>query len=157
MKNWEPVVLWGLAVLLLVVPPVVRELYPFSLPTMFSSAPRQVAFYIVSDPQGQNIDLERVSLHWPELHDPPVRTLGRHGFGRRDKPTIQVTGQVASVEEVEAAVRAGWAEDPSLPDMLEVRQEVYGKGERGALRMLAAHQWRWSRRETEKGASAAVP
>ena len=134
-----------LVISLLTIPFAVKELYPFSLPTMFSVAPRQLARYTIRDREGREVDSYQVSLYVPEWHDPPVRTLGRQGYGRRMKPSVHVIGDVASAQVIEDAVRHAWSENPDLPDTLVVRQEVFTRGELGSIRQVADNEWTWSR------------
>lgn len=153
MKSWEKPVIYGFGVLMLAVPPVVRELYPFSLPSMFSAAPRQLAQYSVTDAEGRSIDPWRVNLHVQEWHDPPVTALGRHGYGRPVKPSFHFIGDVASADKVAEAVRKGWADDAGLPDTLVVRQQVMARGPDGAVAPVADHTWKLSRSTEEASPS----
>lgn len=105
----------ALVAMLLLVPPIVRELYPLSLPSMFSRAIVRLAVYEARDPRGAPAPLEPLRLHVPEWHDPPVRTLGRDGYGRRKPTSVQVLGEVASAAEVQRVVRWALRHDPSLP------------------------------------------
>lgn len=129
------------AALLLVVPPIVRELYPLSLPSMFSRAIARLAVYEVRDPRGAPVSLEKVHLHVAEWHDPPVRTLGRDGFGRRKPASVHVPVAVASAEEIERAVRWSLRRDGSLPEAVAVRQRVIGRGPEGGLLVLSDARW----------------
>ncbi|PCC71785.1 hypothetical protein SAMN02745121_03137 [Nannocystis exedens] len=139
--RWERWFVLSVAGLLLVVPPIVRELYPFSLPSMFSRAIDRLAVYKARDPRGAPVPLERLRLHVPEWHDPPVRTLGRAGYGRRKPASAHVLGEVASAAEVERAVRWALRRDPSLPPAVTVTQTVLGRGEHGALAVLSRAEW----------------
>lgn len=139
--RWERWFVAGLASLLLVVPPIVRELYPFSLPSMFSRAIDRLAHYEARDPRGAPVSLERLRLHVPEWHDPPVRTLGRDGYGRRRPTSAHVLGEVASAAEVQRAVRWALRHDETLPAAVTVTQTVMGRGEDGALAVLSRAAW----------------
>lgn len=150
MKPWEPAAVFVMELALLVVPLVVKELYPFSLCTMFSVAPRQVARYTITDADGRHIEPERVSLHIISWHDPPVRTLGRsNGYGRLRKASAHIFGEIASAEVVETAVRQAWRTDATLPDPLVVRQEVFAWGTQGTIECIADRSWRWSRQPSD--------
>lgn len=145
--TWERrfVALFVLA--LVVVPPIVRELYPFSLPSMFSRAIVRLARYDATDRDGRPISLERLHLHVPEWHDPPVRTFGRDGYGRRRPPSAHVLGEVASRQEIERAVRWSLRSDRTLPAVVLVRQRVMARGASGALEQRSDHTWRIAREE----------
>lgn len=139
--SWERWFVAGFASLLMVVPPIVRELYPFSLPSMFSRTIDRLAVYEARDPRGAPVSLERLRLHVPEWHDPPVRTLGRDGYGRRRPASAHVLGEVASAAEVQRAVRWALQHDAALPAAVTVRQRVMGRGADGALAELATAEW----------------
>jgi hypothetical protein len=145
--GWERWFVAGLASLLLVVPPIVRELYPFSLPSMFSRAIVRLAHYEARDPRGAPVPLERLRLHVPEWHDPPVQTLGRDGYGRRRPASAHVLGEVASAAEVQRAVRWALRRDPTLPAAVTVTQTVMGRGDDGALTVLSRAEWTIRREE----------
>lgn len=151
-KAWEPRFLWIAIICLTVIPLVVKELYPFSLPTMFSVTPRKLALYNVQDAGGKEIDPSRVYLHVQEWHDPYVRTLGRKGFGRRNGNSIIEIGKIASQEEVENAVRTAWEFDPELPSPLFVVQAVFERGSEGKIICVAEQRWQWSRESITPGA-----
>jgi hypothetical protein len=145
--RWERRFVATFALALVVVPPIVRELYPFSLPSMFSRAIVRLARYDATDLDGNPIALERLHLHVPEWHDPPVRTLGRDGYGRRRPPSAHVLGEVASRQEVERAVRWSLRADPGLPAVVLVRQRVMARGADGALASQSDQTWRIARED----------
>lgn len=152
-RPWERRFVAAFALALIAVPPVVRELYPFSLPSMFSRAIDRLARYDATDARGAPIALERLHLHVPEWHDPPVRSLGRDGYGRRRPPSAHVLGEVASEAEVVRVVRWSQRRDPTLPDVVLVRQRVMVRGADGALELAADRRWRIDR--ADGGAVAA--
>lgn len=127
--------------LLVCVPSTVGELYPFSLPSMFSRAPRVLAKYSVRGPDGASIPLIKVHLHVQEWHDPPARGIGGVGYGRRRPPTAHQLGEVASREEITRAVRWSLAHDPSLPHRVLVRQQVHARGPDGAIITMSDQRW----------------
>lgn len=138
---WERWFLAGFVTLLVAVPLVVRELYPFSLPSMFAYRIERLARYDASDPQGRSIALERLHLHVPEWHDPPVQSLGREGYGRRRPPSAHVLGEVATPAEIERVVRWSLQRDPSLPEAVIVRQRVAARGPGGAVEIVSDRRW----------------
>lgn len=154
-RPWEPLFLAATGFALILVPLSVKELYPFSLPTMFSAAPKQLARYTVSTPEGDRIRLDRVSLHVQEWHDPPVRTWGRKGYGRARAPSVHVLGEVATEAQIEAAIRRAWIADPTLPPRLQVRQEVFSRSTHGSIERSSVRTWRWSREALHTGSSGA--
>lgn len=143
--RWERRFVATFALALIAVPPIVRELYPFSLPSMFSRAIVRLARYDATDLAGKPIALERLHLHVPEWHDPPVHTFGRDGYGRRRPPSAHMLGEVASQQDVERAVRWSLRHDPSLPAVVFVRQRVMARGADGALALQSDHTWRIAR------------
>lgn len=145
--RWERRFVAIFVLALVAVPPIVRELYPFSLPSMFSRAPRRLARYDATDLDGRTIALERLHLHVPEWHDPPVQTFGRDGYGRRRPPSAHVLGEVASRQDVERAVRWSLRRDPSLPAVVLVRQRVMARGADGALELQSDRTWRIARED----------
>ena len=146
---WERRFLAAFVALLVLVPPVVRELYPFSLPSMFSRAIDRLARYDASDERGVAIALERLHLHVPEWHDPPVRALGRAGYGRQRPPSEHVLGEVATAAEIERAVRGAQRRDPRLPDVVLVHQRVMARGVDGALAQMSELHLRIARAEDD--------
>lgn len=147
---WERRFIAVFVALLVLVPPVVRELYPFSLPSMFAWAIDRLARYDASDERGRAITLERLHLHVPEWHDPPVRALGRAGYGRRRPPSAQVLGEVATAAEIERAVRWSQRRDPGLPDVVLVRQRVMARGDDGALTQVSELRLRIDRADDKE-------
>lgn len=145
---WERRFVAVFVALVVVVPPLVGELYPFSLPSMFSRAPRQLAHYSAHGPDGEAIDLERLHLHVPEWHDPPTRGPGGVGYGRRRPPSAHVLGEVASPENIVRAVRWSLRRDPSLPERVRVRQRVEARGPGGGVEVIADRSW-WITRGDE--------
>ena len=119
------------AALLLVVPPIVRELYPFSLPSMFWRRIARLAVYEVRDPRGAPVSLEKVHLHVAGWHDRPV------GFGRGEPASVHAPGAVASAEEIEGAVRWSLRGEGSLPAAVTVGQRAVGRGPEGGLLALS--------------------
>lgn len=144
---WERRFVAVFVALLVLVPPVVRELYPFSLPSMFSRAIDRLARYDASDERGVAIALERLHLHVPEWHDPPVQTLGRAGYGRRRPASAHVLGEVATAEQIERVVRWSQRRDRGLPDVVLVRQRVMARGGDGALVQMSELHLRIARAE----------
>ncbi|MCY1010220.1 hypothetical protein OV079_32565 [Nannocystis pusilla] len=108
---------------------------------MFSRAIERLAVYEAKDPRGAPVPLERLRLHVPEWHDPPVRTLGRAGYGRKKPASAHVLGEVASAAEVQRAVRWALRRDPSLPAAVTVTQTVLGRGDDGAVTVLSRAEW----------------
>lgn len=149
--TWERRFVAIVVLALIAVPPIVRELYPFSLPSMFSRSIERLAVYEATDLDGTTIALERLHLHVPEWHDPPVRTLGRDGYGRRRPPSAHVLGEVASQDEVARAVRWSLRRDPSLPASVRVRQRVMARGADGALEWQSDRTWQIAREEALAG------
>ncbi len=133
---WERIfeVLFVASVLL--VPPAVGELYPFSLPSMFSRAPRQLARYTARSESGERIPLRKLHLHVVEWHDPPARGPGGHGFGRTRPPSAPRLGEVATLDELRRAVRWSLHRDKSLPDRVWIRQRVDARGPDGNLETI---------------------
>lgn len=69
--------------LTLVVPLFVVELYPFSAPSMFAHAPTSYCLYELEGPLGETLNPHEFGVGLNQPHDPPVKTLGRHGYGRQ--------------------------------------------------------------------------
>jgi hypothetical protein len=143
---WERRFVALFAALVVAVPPLVGELYPFSLPSMFSRAPRRLAHYSARGPDGARISLRRLHLHVVEWHDPPARGLGGVGYGRRRPPSAHVLGEIADLEAITRAVRWSLRRDPSLPSRVEVRQRVEARADHGGVEVVADHRW-WVTRE----------
>ena len=131
---------------LVVLGPLVGELYPFSPPSMFSRAPSRLARYSAHDEEGAAIELERLHLHVIEWHDPPARGIGGIGYGRTRPPSAHVLGEVADQETIRRAVRWSLRRDPSLPARVLVRQRVEARGATGAIVVVADRSW-WIDRE----------
>jgi hypothetical protein len=63
------------------------ELYPFAAPSMFAHAPTSYTRYEIRDSDGELWDESVFGTDLKNPHDPPVRTLGRDGYGRRFPPS----------------------------------------------------------------------
>jgi len=134
--RWEGYFVLGFAFLVLALPPAVGELYPFSLPSMFSRAPRQLARYTARSQTGEPIPLRKLHLHVVEWHDPPADGLGGRGYGRTRPPSAHRLGEVATLEELRRAVIWSLYEDPTLPERVWIRQRVDARGEDGSLETI---------------------
>ncbi|MGB1013989.1 MAG: hypothetical protein ACPG4T_07640 [Nannocystaceae bacterium] len=144
--SWERWFVGLFCCLVVCVPINVGELYPFSLPSMFSRAPRVLAKYRVRGPDGAKIPLIKVHLHVQEWHDPPARGIGGTGYGRRRPPSAHQLGEVASREDITRAVRWSLAHDDSLPHRVLVHQQVHGRGPDGAVITVSEQRW-WIERD----------
>ena len=132
-RRWERAFVLGYVALVLAVPPAVGELYPFSLPSMFSRAPRRLARYTARSETGASIPLRKLHLHVVEWHDPPARGPGGDGYGRRRPPSAHQLGEVASLDELRRVVRWSLRNDASLPDRVWIRQRVDTRGPHGGV------------------------
>jgi hypothetical protein len=71
----------------LLIPLITVELYPFSAASMFAHAPTSYTIYQVADGSGKRLNYGGFGIDLKNPHDPPVRTLGREGYGRRYPPS----------------------------------------------------------------------
>lgn len=122
------------------VPLVVRELYPFSTPTMFSFQVEQCCVYHVIDHEGQPLSLRTFGLQLNNPHDPPVTSLGRHGYGRKSPFSIHNYGAVAPRDEVVRQVQQCLLRHPELPFVL-VRQAVIGPIDSRSVGLVGESTW----------------
>ncbi len=115
----------ALAALVTIAAPLVRELYPLSSPTMFAYPLRQRARYELRAPDGRRLRLEDFELQLNNPHDPPVTTLGRHGYGRRSPPSVHDPGRVLSMDALRQHLARQLARRPALA-YVDVTQRLIG-------------------------------
>ena len=122
--------LLAIVCLQVVVPFFVDELYPFSAATMFAYPLNQVATYEVVTPDGETLGARSFGLQINNPHDPPLKTMGRYGYGRVLPSTIQQTGSapygnIASEQELTRHVQSRLLNMTYLP-YVTVTQSVLG-------------------------------
>ena len=125
---------------MILVPPFVRELYPFSSGTMFAFAPSSVALFDVHGPEMEWLDARDFGLRLEYYFDPPVRTLGRDGFGRRGPVTINRFDSVPTECEVRERVQLSLKSFPDLRHVV-VSRVVHGFEGSGPVQVMANDQW----------------
>lgn len=64
--------------------PIVKELYPFSMATMFAFPLTKLYIYDARNAKGIVVGSDWFYTHSDNLFDPPPMTLGRTGYGRRE-------------------------------------------------------------------------
>ena len=125
----------------LVVPPFVVELYPFSSMTMFAVPVKQCCVYEVRTPSGRRLSNRRFGLQMNNPHDPPVRSLGRHGYGRKSPFSINRYEELPSREVVVEQVRRSLRKFPKLK-FVYVTQKVIGATDSAHVGLMAVHTWK---------------
>ncbi len=73
-----------LCALFVCVSPLVKELYPFSMATMFAFPLDKIYVYDARNAQGEQVGDDWFYSHSDNLFDPPPLTLGRAGYGRKE-------------------------------------------------------------------------
>lgn len=129
----------------LILPLIVKELFPFSACTMFAFQCHELSSYKVLDPKLHELPAYMFGLeNGPNLFDPPVDTLGRFGFGRQFLPNIFQSKdktryrQTATQEEVSTLVKQGLLQHPELQYVLVI-QNVYGAIDNRIVGIIATH------------------
>jgi len=140
----------GFCTLWLIVPPVVVELYPFSAMTMFAVPVEQCCSYEVRSPSGRRLSNRRFGLQMNNPHDPPVTSLGRHGYGRKSPFSINRYGKPPSRDVVVEQVGRSLKKYPKLK-FVYVTQKVIGAKDSRHVGLLAVHTWKVRRPSGESG------
>jgi len=132
----------GLFVLLNVgIPLLIVDLFPFSRAPMFEDAPVLYCNYIVSDPQGSQLDPKSDELVDLGLQRNYWGNPLGSGVGFHPPPTIDRVGEVASAEEVRRQVESYLRLHPELA-YLDVVQEILGPISSRQVGVMKQHRWR---------------
>lgn len=84
MINKQILVVSCLCASYVLISPIVRELYPFSMATMFAFPLTKLYIYEARDARGKVVGEDWFYSQSDNLFDPPPLTLGRTGYGRRE-------------------------------------------------------------------------
>lgn len=127
------------ALLLVLLPPVVREFYPFSSFHVFVDNPKQYSYYEVETPSGQPLPLVSFGLHRNYIGNGGYNlTLpGPHRGGAALPPCLDLFGQVADSKTVKDRVRGRLERGQSV----RVRQIVIGPTENQGVGVLSDKSW----------------
>jgi hypothetical protein len=98
------------------IPLTVKELYPFSAATMFAYDTTEYVQYEIFDPQNNLLSEADFGLQMNVAYDPPVKTLGRNGYGKKYPFSINhFFGDIPTNEEIINQVSKSLEEKSNLP------------------------------------------
>jgi hypothetical protein len=136
MRRGEALGVGLLAAILVGVPLLRVELYPFSRAPMFADAPRCYAEYAVHDLAGRELSPLDFGLQRNYWGNPPGA-----GVGFAPPESADVFGEVAGEEAVRATVTRRLARFPQLAGVV-VTQEVIGPVSEREVGVVRRQRWR---------------
>lgn len=148
-KDWidsprgrkEAITFFASAAVILLVSMIAGELYPFSAPSMFAVEVDSVCEYWVQAPDGDWLSVELFGLQLNNPHDPPVRSWGRQGYGRKSPHSLNQYSSIATKQEVVKHVREKLARFPEL-EFVNCTQRVVQLRDDGSVGVVKENVWR---------------
>ena len=108
----------------LLAPPILGEMYPFTVSPMFRDHPDCYCTYQLFDETGQELDLKSYGLHLVYDGNPPGL-----GMGIEAPLTMHSFGEAPELTEVADHLRKILATQEDVPREIEIRQTVVRCGE----------------------------
>ena len=107
----------------LLAPPIVGEMYPFTVSPMFRDHPECYCTYELFDESGQELDLESYGLHLVYDGNPPGL-----GMGIEAASTLHGFGEVPDLKDVADHLRVILASQENAPREIRIHQTVVNCG-----------------------------
>ena len=117
----------------------IGECFPVTISPMFCDQPESYCRYKVTDPEGNELDLEYFSLHQVYDGNPPGL-----GVGLKPRLTINIPGQVASEQLIVRYVKKGLRNVPDIP-WVNVEQRVFGQVDGSIGEVQDTNTWKIDR------------
>lgn len=120
MMKKQILVVFCLCASYVLVSPIVKELYPFSMATMFAFPLNKLYIYDARNAKGIVVGENWFYNQSDNLFDPPPMTLGRSGYGRREVDKLSLFdkeppyAKKVSEQELKAFVLNKLKQEPDL-------------------------------------------